>query len=293
MKLPFIKMNGLGNDYIFVNALKNPTLIELVIPYISSLSDRNFGIGGDGVIFVTTSSIADCQMRMFNSDGSEGTMCGNGIRELAKLVWDKNIIQKNPLFVETKNGVLSLNLTIDNDNIMQSASVTMGKLDFNPENIPFNSPDHIKEHDIYVFDYIFNQNSYRFYVGGIGSKHAVCFLDEDVNTFDFCSIGKLIEQDKSLFPEGVNVEFVNIISSTCGIMRVWERGSGHTLACGTGATFVAGVGMKLGHFSSQKTIEIQLEKGSLFISKNQDDTMIMDGIATLVFEGEIHLSQFF
>lgn len=292
MYISFTKMNGLGNDYIFINALDDESLFDKVNPYISQLSDRNFGIGGDGVIFITRSVVADCQMRMYNSDGREGPMCGNGIRELAKLVWDKKIIRQNPLSVQTQNGVLSLDLTIDKDDKVQSVSVQMGFLDFDPKNIPFNSPSNLTEKNIYTFDFSFNEQRYHFYVGGIGSKHAVCFVEDEVDNIDFCSIGKAIEQDKLLFPEGVNVELVNILSPTSGIMRVWERGSGHTLACGTGATFVAGVGMELGYFSSHATIEIQLEKGSLFISKNKDDQMIMNGVATLVFDGEIELSQF-
>lgn len=290
MKVSFTKMNGLGNDYIFFNALKNSSLVTQIIPYVPKLSDRNFGIGGDGVIIIESSDTCNCRMRMFNRDGSEGDMCGNGIRELAKLLWDKKIINKNPLLIQTNNGSLSVQMEFDQNKKMNTALVEMGCLDFDPKNIPFCSPNEHKIEGISVFTYLYNNQELLFYVGGIGSKHATCFLLEDVTNFDFCTIGNLIEQDKSLFPEGVNVEFVNIISSTQAIMRVWERGSGHTLACGTGATFVAGLGMYLGKFDPSKIVEIILERGSLFISQKDDGTMMMKGGADLVFEGMIDLS---
>ena len=290
MLVNFIKATGIGNDYIFINTLDQPELTQKIIPYIPKLSDRNFGVGGDGVIFLEPSACADCSMRMFNADGREGGMCGNGIRSLAKILWDKNIIKKNPLSINTGNGVLEISMEFDQNQKMSMALVGMGTLDFDPKNIPFCSPDKKKIDGVSVFTYLYNDQELLFYVGGIGSKHATCFLNEDVTSFDFCTIGNLIEQDKSLFPEGVNVEFVNIISPTQAIMRVWERGSGHTLACGTGATFVAGVGMHLGKFDPSGIVEIILERGSLFISQKDDGTMMMKGEADLVFEGTIDLS---
>ena len=286
----FYKMNGLGNDYIFFNALDNVSLTEYIIPYIPYLSDRNFGIGGDGVITIEPSSLADCRMRMFNIDSSEGMMCGNGIRELAKLVWEKDWIKKNPLLVETGNGVLSISMDIKDDKMLM-ATVDMGSMNYKPIDLPFNSPDGAKEKGIYTFTRFHKEQNFLFYTGMIGSKHTTCFIEQDVKTFEFCSLGQSIEKDKVLFPEGVNVEFVNIISQKKVLMRVWERGSGHTLACGTGATFVVGLGMDLGYLDKDAEVEVILERGSLFISK-KDNMMIMKGSADLVYEGKIDFNQF-
>ncbi|MGL4677319.1 MAG: diaminopimelate epimerase [Brevinema sp.] len=288
MKIPFIKMTGLGNDYIFFNALDQGLSLK-ILDLIPKLSDRHFGIGGDGVIFIESSQRADCRMRIFNSDGREAPMCGNGVRELAKIVWDQGLIKKNPLFVETKSGIIEIIMTINISDVMESASVRMGYLNFDPKEIPFCSPNGRRIKDIYVFEYFFQGRQFLFYVGSVGTKHATCFLEEDVDSFDFCCLGKMIEQDKVLFPDGVNVEFVNILSPTKAVMRVWERGAGHTLACGTGAVFVTGLGMYLGFFSTQEQIEIQLEYGSLFIYQDFSGMMVMNGTADLVFEGEINI----
>ncbi|MGL5955729.1 MAG: diaminopimelate epimerase [Brevinema sp.] len=286
MNIPFIKMTGLGNDYIFFNSLQKD-LLPNIINLVPQLSDRHFGIGGDGVIVIEPSQNADCRMRIFNSDGREAPMCGNGIRELVKLVWDKGWIKKNPLSVETKSGVMDITLRIDASGLMESASVRMGYLNFDPKEIPFCSPDGRCVRDIFVFDYPFQGRQFLFYTGSVGTKHAVCFLEEEVDSFDFCGLGQMIEQDNDLFPDGINVEFVNVLSPTKAVMRVWERGAGHTLACGTGAVFVTGLGIHLGFFSDQ--VEICLERGSLFISQEHDGMMIMDGSADLVFEGEINI----
>ncbi len=281
MLLEFTKMNGLGNDYIFVDAFKNPEWVDKIRPYIPKLSDRHFGAGGDGVIFVAPSEKADCRMRMFNADGSEGPMCGNGIRELAKLVWDKEIIKNNPLMVETESGVKKVTLKLDRDGKVESAKVDMGALSLDTDDF-FNSPDGGQFDTIPVFNYPFEGKEYIFYVGAVGAWHAVCFLKENVEEFDFCALGMQIEKDKSLFPSGVNVEFVNAVTKNKCIMRVWERGSGHTLACGTGASFVAAVGRRLGYFGDD--VEVVLERGSLYITLDGDD-IIMEGSVDHVYEG--------
>ncbi len=274
MRLSFTKMNGLGNDYIFVNAIDDTSLIDTIIPFIPKMSDRHFGIGGDGVIFIASSDVADFQMRMFNSDGREGEMCGNGIRELARYVYSKNLSQKNPLAIETKSGIRTIH---KNGELF---SVQMGQVNFDATSFCLLNDQKIK--DVSVFEY----ESLLFYVGSVGSRHAVCFMEQDVTMFDFYTLGHKLDKDKSIFYDGANIEFVNIISPQKAIMRVWERGAGHTLACGTGATFVVGLGMHLGYFDAN--VEVVLERGSLFISK-ENDTMIMEGEADLVFDGEIEL----
>lgn len=292
MILNFVKMNGLGNDYIFFNDLKNNNLTKFLIPYIPQLSDRHFGIGGDGVIVIESSKLCDCRMRMFNADGSEAAMCGNGIRELAKLVWEKNWIKKNPLIVETGYGAMIIRMDIKDDKML-SATVEMGRMNFDSQSSYFLSPDQAQDQGVSTFLYSYKGENILFYVGSIGSNHATCFLDQEIEkTVDFCSIGRSIEHNKQFFPEGINVEFINIISSTKILMRVWERGSGHTLACGTGATFVVGLGMKLGLLDKTKTIEVVLERGSLFISQKNDEMMVMKGSADFVFEGTIDFNQF-
>ncbi|MGL4394569.1 MAG: diaminopimelate epimerase [Brevinema sp.] len=289
MKIPFIKMTGLGNDYIYFNLLQTPDLSDLIIKNAVKLSDRNFGIGGDGVILILPSNQAYCRMQMFSDSGLEGEMCGNGIRGLAKIVWDRQLIAENPLTVETLAGIRSIEITSDQNNLMTLATVNMGALYLDPTTVPFCPPQIQTQNDISFFIYHHDNLELKFFVGciGKGSRHAVCFAEQDVDTIDFCTIGKSIELNEDLFPDRVNVEFVNILSSNTLKMRVWERGSGHTLACGTGATFAAAIASKLG-FVSSPSIEVQLERGSLFISE-QNLEYLMQGPSEYIFEGVVDL----
>jgi len=289
MLINFTKMNALGNDYIFFNAFDDPNMVNLIIPHVSKLSNRHFGIGADGIIIIESSELYDCTMRIFNSDGSEGIMCGNGIRQLTKLLWDKNIIRKEKLKIETLSGVREVTLLINEKFQMEMAIVNMGGINFDPKTLPFYQKKRIYKNNIPIFYEEYQSSKLCFYVGSLGNAHATCILEDNINYFDFKIIGKKIETNKNIFPDGINVEFVNIISDTKLIIRVWEKGSGHTLACGTGATFVVGLGMKLGILDPTKEIEVILEKGSLFISKNNDQSFNMKGIAELVFEGTINI----
>ena len=277
--LKFTKMHGLGNDYVYMDAINQK--IENRESLAKYVSDRHFGIGSDGLILICPSEIADFKMQMFNSDGSEAEMCGNGIRCVGKFVYDKGLTNKNIITIETLAGIKTLVMTIENGK-MKTARVDMGEPILEPEKIPVVSEEKIvKNLKLNILD-----KEFRFTCVSMGNPHSVTFIEEDVNKFDICKYGNLIETNKA-FPKKTNVEFINVVDDKTLKMRVWERGAGETLACGTGACGALIASVLNGYTS--RNVTIHLLGGDLNIEWNENDNHVyMTGSATTVFEGELN-----
>ncbi len=279
MNLKFWKMHGIGNDYIyfdcFDNELQNPNEIAKI------LSDRHCSVGGDGVILVCKSKIADGKMRMFNADGSEGKMCGNGVRCVGKFLYDIKGIKKDVLTVETLSGIKTLTMQIENG-VAVGASVDMGKAELIPDRIPaLFEGDNVINAPLIV-----EGNTYRVTCVSMGNPHCVVF-GGDPYALELEKIGRAFETHPA-FPERVNTEFVEVIAENELKMRVWERGSGETFACGTGACAVAVAAVLNGYAQRGQEITVHLRGGDLKIIYT-DETVIMTGSATLAFTGEVEI----
>lgn len=284
--MKFTKMHGCGNDYVYVDCTKE------VIPDIAAtavrVSDRHFGIGSDGLILIKSSEVADFEMDMYNADGSRGKMCGNGIRCVAKYVYDHGLTNKTEITVDTQAGIKTLQLTIC-DGKVSKVRVDMGEPVLIPQEIPVKASvlglaDDRRE-AIVAQPFTVANSSYDITCVSMGNPHCITFIDEDVRSFPLEAIGALFEKHE-LFPEGVNTEFVNIIDKEHLRMRVWERGSGETLACGTGACAVA-VASYLNGFTGRK-VDVELMGGHLEIVYDAaTNHVFMTGPATEVFSGEI------
>ncbi|MGQ9730496.1 MAG: diaminopimelate epimerase [Candidatus Zipacnadales bacterium] len=276
----FTKMHGLGNDYIYVDGHRE-RLEGFDLPHLARLlSDRNFGIGGDGLILIMPSEQADFRMRMLNADGSESEMCGNGIRCLAKYVYDHGLTTKTEFTVETGAGLIRPTLTIENGQVA-SVTVDMGCPRLMRKEIPMlgspakepviNEPLTVRgvEHHVTCVS--------------MGNPHCVLFTD-DVEAAPVTTLGPLIEQHEA-FPARTNVEFVKIIGPELIQMRVWERGSGETLACGTGAS-AAVVAANLNKLAN-RSCTVKLLGGNLHIDWRENDHIFLTGPAVEVFSGEV------
>ncbi|MCI8353098.1 MAG: diaminopimelate epimerase [Clostridia bacterium] len=276
----FTKMEGLGNDYIYMDCTKSgePDNIASLAQFVS---DRHFGIGGDGLILICKSDIADFKMRMFNADGTEAEMCGNGIRCVGKFVHDKGLTGKNNLKIETLAGIKVLNLNIVSGKV-ETVEVDMGEPILEPENIPVISKENpVKDLEITVLD-----KTFKFTCVSMGNPHAITKV-ENVEEFDVEKYGSILEIDKH-FPEKANIEFIEILDKKQVKMRVWERGTGETLACGTGACAVAVSCILNGYTDNEVTVK--LLGGELKILWNKEDNHVyMTGPARIVFEGEIDI----
>ncbi|MDP4108900.1 MAG: diaminopimelate epimerase [Bacillota bacterium] len=278
MRLSFTKMHGIGNDYVYFNCLdgelKNPNELSVL------LSDRHFGIGGDGIILILPSKVADYRMRMFNADGSEGKMCGNGIRCVGKYIYDNGITKKTSLLIETLGGIKKLNLEIK-DGLVDAVEVNMGKPDLKPSDIPVLSDSE----DFINRPVSVDGREYFITAVSMGNPHAVIFCD-GVDSLDLPAIGPKFENNP-LFPERINTEFVEVLAEDHIKMRVWERGSGETLACGTGACASAVASVLNGKCRKDTEITVSLLGGDLKIRWLADGTVTMKGPATKVFDGVI------
>ena len=281
MKLRFTKMHGIGNDYIYFNAFDQeiPDPAELS----RQLSDRRFGIGGDGIILICPSDIADAKMRMFNEDGSEGKMCGNGIRCVAKYLYDYALVPEDQttVTVETLSGIKTIELTVE-DGEAVAARVDMGAAILSPADIPviFDGESMIDQPlDV-------DGEVYRVTAVSMGNPHCVTFVD-DVDGIELEKIGPKFEHHPA-FPERVNTEFVKVIDDHTLRMRVWERGSGETWACGTGACATVVAACLNGYCRKGEDITVHLRGGDLVI-RYTDDTVIMTGPAATVFEGSVEV----
>lgn len=278
--MKFTKMHGIGNDYVYVNCfeetINNPEEVSIKI------SDRHFGIGSDGLVMIMPSDKADFRMRMFNADGSEGNMCGNATRCIGKYVYDNHLTDKTEITLETRSGIKYLTLYPENGKV-QTVLVDMGKAILNPASIPMNA-----EGEEFISKPVeVNGKNVNITAVSMGNPHAVTFVD-DVESLDLEKIGPDYE-NHPLFPERVNTEFAKIIDESTVMMRVWERGSGETWACGTGACACAVACVKNGFFPFDKEITVKLRGGDLYITYKNDGTVLMRGPAETVFTGSIEI----
>ena len=275
-QIKFTKMHGIGNDYVYINCfteqVDNPNELAKI------MSPRRFSVGADGVILICPSKAADAKMRMFNLDGSEGKMCGNGIRCVGKFVYDSGIAHKDTITIETLSGIKTLYIT-DRDGVAETITVDMGKAELSPEKIPAIADcDTIIDTAITV-----DGNSYNITAVSMGNPHAVTFCDE-IESLNFEKIGPHFEHHE-MFPQEVNTEFIRVIDESTLQMRVWERGSGETFACGTGACAAAVAAVLNGYCKHDTEITVHLVGGDLFITYKNDGTVFMRGPATKVFDG--------
>ena len=277
--LPFTKMHGCGNDYIYINGFER----EINSPESLSvfLSDRHTGVGGDGVVLILRSDIADARMRMFNLDGSEGNMCGNAIRCVAKYLYDNGIVKKRRICIETLSGIKTLALST-RGGLVDSVKVDMGPAELRPEKIRVNlSGERVVARPVEI-----GGEGYEITCVSMGNPHAVVFC-ESADAVDLQHIGPLFEHD-SLFPDRINTEFVEIIGKNHLKMRVWERGSGETQACGTGACAATAAAVLNGHCEKNTDVKVQLLGGELTI-RYTDEAVYMTGSCVKVFEGAVEL----
>ena len=277
--MKFTKMQGIGNDYVYVNCfqenIENPSEVS------RRISDRHFGIGSDGLILIKPSEKADFEMEMYNADGSQGAMCGNGMRCVGKYVYDYGLTDKTRISVDTKSGIKYLDLTVENKKV-KLVRVNMGAPVLEPKSIPM-----VYEGER-VISQPFNvgQDIYERTAVSMGNPHAVVYM-EDVKNLPLEEIGPKFEKHPA-FPESVNTEFVRVIDRRTVEMRVWERGSGETLACGTGACAVAVASVLNGYTEDEVTV--RLLGGDLKIFWDRTENLVyMTGPAEVVFEGEIEI----
>ena len=273
-------MHGAGNDYIYFDCMKSE--IENPIELARRLSDRHFSIGGDGIILLCPSTIADVKMRMFNADGSEGKMCGNGIRCVGKLAHDLGYIKYSKCSVETLSGVKTLQLTVEKDGKVSNVMVDMGLPLLNGENIPST----FKGEQIVAEPLEVDGEVYSVTLVNMGNPHCVVFV-ENPDSLNLENLGKKFENHPA-FPERVNTEFVSVTGRNRIRMRVWERGSGETLACGTGACASAVAAVLNGFCGKNEEITVSLSGGDLAVTYT-DKAVYLCGAATLVFTGNIDL----
>ena len=277
-RLEFSKMHGCGNDYIYFNCfdqrIDNPEGLSI------RLSDRHFGIGGDGVILIRRSKVADAKMRMFNLDGSEGKMCGNGIRCVAKFMRDNGLVDKDEMDIETLSGIIHVELQRHYGEVV-GAKVTMGKAELDPEKIPVAlSGDSIIDRTVNI-----GGKDYNITCVSMGNPHCVTFIS-NADTFPLEEVGPKFERNE-IFPERVNAEFIQVIDKKTLKMRVWERGSGETWACGTGACAAAVAAVLNGYCERNTDITVKLRGGDLVIRYTDDGTVYMTGEAVTVFTGTV------
>lgn len=278
-KLRFTKMHGIGNDYVYIDCMggspSNPEELSII------LSDRHKGIGGDGIILICPSATADFKMRIFNADGSEAKMCGNGSRCVGKYVYDFGLTDKLQLTLETLSGVKYLTLAPGKDGKIESVTVDMGAPHLVPESIPVIAADN-REIPVEI-----DGKTYLVTAVSMGNPHGVIFV-EDLDKTDIHGLGRKLELHP-MWPDRANIEFAQVISPTEIRMRVWERGSGETQACGTGACATAVAASLLG-LTEKEEVTIHLLGGDLKITQDTETGhVLMNGSATTVFTGEMEL----
>jgi diaminopimelate epimerase len=277
--MEFTKMQGCGNDYVYVNCLKekvkNPPEVAIIV------SDRHFGIGSDGLILIKPSDKADFLMDMYNADGSKSNMCGNGIRCVAKYVYDYGLTDKQQISIETGAGIKYLKLKVE-DRKVTEVTVDMGSPITKAKLVPVVS----EKDEVIAMPVTIGDRAYEMTCVSMGNPHAVVFV-EDTKAVDIEKVGPVFEHH-SMFPERTNTEFIHVIDRNTIDMRVWERGSGETLACGTGAC-ASGYACILNGFT-EDSVTVRLLGGELKIRYDRDkNTIFMTGPAVTVFDGEINL----
>lgn len=275
-RIEFTKMHGIGNDYIYINCfekeLENPGKLSI------EMSKRHFSVGADGIVMICRSEIADAKMRMFNADGSEGKMCGNAIRCVGKYLYDNGMTEKTKLDIETLSGIKRLDLNVENGKV-ESVKVDMGKASLVPSDIPvLTDKERFVDEPLTICD-----KEYRLTAVSMGNPHVVTYLD-DIKSLDLENIGPHFENCPR-FPERVNTEFVRMIDEKTLDMRVWERGSGETYACGTGACATVVASVVNGICKKNTPVTVRLIGGELTITVLDDMRVIMEGTATKVYDG--------
>ena len=277
-RLKFTKMHGAGNDYIYINCfeetVKNPEKLAIKV------SDRHFGIGSDGLILISPSDKADFKMNIYNADGSEGMMCGNGIRCVSKYVYDNGMTDKDEISVETRSGIKLIKMNVENGKVV-SARVNMGEPILEAEKIPtkFDGKNVIRQ------KLTIDEKEYEVTCVSMGNPHCIVYVD-DIKDIDLEKIGPKFENNE-MFPERINTEFVHVVSDTELDMRVWERGSGETLACGTGSCAVTVASVLCGYCKRNTEIKINLLGGTLTDIWTDGGDVYMTGPAATVCTGEI------
>lgn len=276
--MEFTKMHGIGNDYIYFNCMEkeieNPEELSL------KLSDRHFGVGGDGIVLILPSKVADFRMRMFNADGSEGKMCGNASRCIGKYVFEKGLTDKDVVTLETLAGIKTLNLTIEDSKVIE-VEVNMGEAILNPKDIPVNiNKDKIVNETITV-----DNKEYDITCVSMGNPHCIVYMD-NIDDLEIDKIGPKFENHE-LFPERINTEFLEVIDKNTIKMRVWERGSGETYACGTGACAATVASVLNNYCNIDEEVTVKLIGGDLKIKYLSNGLVYMTGPAEFVFEGRI------
>lgn len=281
--MKFTKMHGLGNDYIYINCLKETVADpERIARFVS---DRHFGIGSDGLILINPSERADFEMAMYNADGSRSEMCGNGIRCVAKYVYDYGLTDKTHISIETLAGIKYLDLTVKNGKT-ELVKVDMGKPELIAQEIPVLTENPLER--VVHAPILIDGEEYRMTCVSMGNPHAVVYV-EDVKGLEIEKIGPKFENHER-FPHRVNTEFVKVLDREIVEMRVWERGAGETLACGTGACAVTAASI-LNGFTERK-ITVRLSGGELMTEWDEEtDRIYMTGPATVVYDGEITLPE--
>lgn len=276
--MKFTKMHGIGNDYIYFNCFKetidDPNALSL------KLSDRHCGVGGDGIVMILPSQVADFRMRMFNSDGSEGKMCGNATRCVGKYVYERGLTDKTTVTLETLSGIKTLVLDVV-DGEVQSVTVDMGKAELNCAKIPVLSDSET----LIGGEMTVGGKDWNVTCVSMGNPHCVTFT-QGIAEMELDKIGPLFENNAK-FPDRINTEFVEVIDERTLKMRVWERGAGETMACGTGACATVVAAVENGYCKRGEEVTVQLLGGNLKIKYLNDGTVFMSGGATFVFDGEL------
>lgn len=280
--MKFTKMHGTGNDYVYVNLFEE-TVKDLNAAAVQ-VSNRHFGIGSDGLIAIAPSEVADCRMIMFNADGSEGAMCGNGIRCVAKYAYDHGIVDKKQITVETKSGIKKLELTVE-DGVVVYVKVNMGQAVLRPTDIPVKA----EGQDFVARTIVADGKEYKVTCVSMGNPHCVIFTT-GIDQLDLEKIGPHFEYHP-IFPDRINTEFVEVVDSHTLKMRVWERGSGETISCGTGTCAAVVAAVLNGYCPRGEEVEVQIRGGSLFDTYLETGEVFMKGPATEVFQGEITLNE--
>ena len=273
----FVKMEGAGNDYIYFDCLREPLASPENLAV--RLSDRHRGIGGDGIVLICPSGRADAKMRMFNADGSEGKMCGNAIRCVGKYLFESGAVPKSEMEIETLSGIKRLWLFPEGGTVRR-VRVDMGKAEFAAAKIPVNLPS------AQIIDYPLRLAGMQRRITCVSMCNPLCVVFEDPDGIELDAVGPLFEK-ASVFPQRVNTEFVQKTGERSLKMRVWERGSGETLACGTGACAAAAASVAIGMFPRGEDITVRLPGGELVV--NVGDRVLMTGEARMVFTGETEL----
>lgn len=279
--MKFTKMHGCGNDYVYFDCTKEQIKDEVAAAI--ALSDRHFGIGGDGIIIIKKGNVADFEMVMYNADGSRGAMCGNGIRCVAKYCYDNGLTDQTSFTIESMGAIKYIDITVE-DGKAVSAKVDMGKPILNAKDIPV-----VCDNDRAIMESIVvDGKEYKMTCVSMGNPHAVIFIDHSPKDFPLEKIGPMFENNK-VFPDRTNTEFAFVKDRKNIEMRVWERGSGETLACGTGACATAVASIINGLADNDVTIHLIGGNLNISWSGNEEDSVFMTGPATTVFTGEIDL----